>query len=144
MLRILSGDIIKTSFQRFLQAVNKIPLKQATTDQSVGGNGPKPEELYVKSGHDYIKVNAKEIFYINSDSDYTEIHIDGKKVLSNESLKHWVDVLNAENFIQLHKSFIVNTKKIERITGNQVFMQGGGVVPIGRAYKEHFMNRLIR
>ncbi len=132
------------SFQRFLQAVNKVPLKQATTDQSVGGNGPKPEELYVKSGHDYIKVNAKEIFYINSDSDYTEIHIDGKKVLSNESLKHWVDVLNAENFIQLHKSFIVNTKKIERITGNQVFMQGGGVVPIGRAYKEHFMNRLIR
>lgn len=133
------------SFQRFLQAVNKVPLNYVVVEnQGIDGqDGAKQEELYVKSGHDYIKVNADDILYINADSDYTEIHLEGKKVLSNESLKQWVEVLDANKFIQLHKSFIINTGKIERITGNQVIMQGGSPVPIGRAYKERFMNRLI-
>ena len=133
------------SFQRFLQAVNKVPLKPVVIENlpAEGSDSNSPEELYVKSGHDYIKVNSDDIFYINSDSDYTEIHLEGKKVLSNESLKHWVEVLDGQKFMQLHKSYIINTAKIDRITGNQVIMQGGGAVPIGRAYKEQFMNRLI-
>lgn len=124
------------SFQRFLQAINKVPAPKNA--QSVGDK----EELYVKSGHEFIKVNIEDIISINSDSDYTEIQMGGKKVLSNESLKHWLEVLDSKKFIQLHKSHIINTSKISRVSGNQVFMELEVVVPIGRAYKEQFMNRL--
>ncbi|NKI33351.1 LytR/AlgR family response regulator transcription factor [Croceivirga thetidis] len=124
------------SFQRFLQAINKVP--------ALGGNEAQADtkELYVKSGHEFIKVNIEDIISINSDSDYTEIQLGDKKVLSNESLKHWLAVLDSKKFIQLHKSYIINTSKIARVSGNQVFMELEVVVPIGRAYKEQFMNRL--
>lgn len=127
------------SFQRFMQAVNKVPAQH----ESANNTEDKLEELYIKSGHEYIKVIVDDIISINSDSDYTEIQLAKRKILSNESLKHWLAMLDSKKFIQLHKSFIVNTAKIDRITGNKVYMQSGFEVPIGRAYKEQFMNRLI-
>lgn len=130
------------SFQRFLQAVNKVPYKvESNTNKNDKGEGL--DELYVKSGHEFIKVNVKDIIFINSDSDYTEIQLGDKKVLSNESLKHWLDVLDSKKFIQLHKSFIINTSRINRVVGNKVYLDFEVEVPIGRAYKEKFMNKLI-
>lgn len=134
------------SFQRFLQAVNKVQEKpQSAASKNIdAGFGENPNEIYVKSGHEYIKISIDEICFINSDSDYTEIQFASKKVLSNEPLKHWLAVLDSTRFVQLHKSYIVNTAKIERVSGNQVHMEGGEIVPIGRAYKEQFMQRLIK
>ena len=134
------------SFQRFLQAVNKVREQQQSISESninlEQDNAQK--EIYVKSGHEYIKINVDDIIFINSDSDYTEIQLANKKVLSNEPLKHWLGVLDVKRFVQLHKSYIANTSKIDRVSGNQVHMEGGGIVPIGRAYKEQFMQRLIK
>lgn len=129
------------SFQRFLQAVNKI--KHPSKHPSSQDDDSKQEEFYVKSGHEYIKVKSDEIVFIKADSDYTELHLHDKKVLSNDSLRHWLDHLNTSNFIQLHKSYIVNTEKIERVSATQVFVLGGTAIPVGRAYKNNFMQRLL-
>ncbi|GGG52586.1 DNA-binding response regulator [Croceivirga lutea] len=132
------------SFQRFLQAINKVPrANNLTEDSTLTASKMVAQELFIKSGHEYIKVLIDDVIAINSDSDYTEIHLTDKKVLSNESLKHWLDVLDQNIFLQLHKSYIINTSKIDRISGNQVFMQNKIVVPIGRAFKERFMNKMI-
>lgn len=131
------------SFQRFLQAINKVPSVTSVDGANTRPANSESQELFIKSGHEYIKVLIDEVIAINSDSDYTEIHLKEKKVLSNESLKHWLDVLDENKFIQLHKSYIINTSKIDRISGNQVFMQNKIVVPIGRAFKERFMNKMI-
>lgn len=129
------------SFQRFVQAVNKVHRKadNSAENESIQNQS----EIYVKSGHDYIKVSVDEIFAINSDSDYTEIRLNQKKILSSESLRHWLDVLGTHHFVQLHRSYIINKKKIERVSGNQVYLMNGMSVPIGRAYKEEFMKGLI-
>ena len=128
------------SFQRFVQAVNKVHKNLASTQENSSND---QSEIYVKSGHDYIKVTVDEILAINSDSDYTEIHLTDKKILSSESLKYWLDKLSNQNFVQLHRSFIINMKKVERVSGNQVFLSNKMSVPIGRAYKEAFMKGLM-
>jgi len=129
------------SFQRFLQAVNKVNAKQEYA--TLGNSNTAIKEIYVKSSHEHIKVSVKDIYSISSDSDYTEIHLKNKKILSNEPLRHWLDVLAPNQFYQVHKSHIINTQKIDRISGNQVLLTDASKIPIGRAYKEHFLNSIL-
>jgi DNA-binding LytR/AlgR family response regulator len=128
------------SFQRFLQAVNKASLKQEQSETTLEN---QVNEIYVKSSHEHIKVSVNDILAISSDSDYTEIRTEKRKVLSNEPLRHWVDILGAPQFYQVHKSHIVNTKKIDRISGNQVYLVDGSKIPMGRAYKDHFLKSVL-
>jgi DNA-binding LytR/AlgR family response regulator len=128
------------SFPRFVKAVSKIPVK--TTEQTANHQPGLRKEIFIKSGYEYIKVSLDELLYIKSDADYTEIHLHKKRHLSSESLRHWVEQLPA-HFYRLHKSYIINTHKIEKIVGNQVYLQHGVIIPIGRAYREAFMSRFL-
>jgi len=130
------------SFQRFLQAVNKVVVR---------GENPAPvtdnggiSEIYVKSSHEHIKVLVRDIYTISSDSDYTEIQLKNKKILSNEPLRHWMDLLQGGPFYQVHKSHIINTQKIDRISGNQVLLTDGSKIPLGRAYKDNFLKSILQ
>lgn len=126
------------SFQRFLQAVNKVNVKQGRMVDSA-----PLTEIYVKSSHEHIKVMVNDIYTITSDSDYTEIHMEDKMILSNEPLRHWVEVLGGNQFYQIHKSHIINTKKIDRISGNLVHLTNGSKIPMGRAYKDNFLKSIL-
>lgn len=129
------------SFQRFLQAVSKVVGKQEPL--STGKENVPLDEIYVKSSHEHIKVLVKDIYTISSDSDYTEIHLKDKKILSNEPLRHWTNVLQGGPFHQVHKSHIINTQKIDRISGNQVLLTDGSRIPMGRAFKDDFLKHIL-
>ncbi|WP_299531725.1 LytTR family DNA-binding domain-containing protein [Ulvibacterium sp.] len=133
------------SFQRFLQAISKVPLTAQTDgrQKSITENKPKTE-IYIKSGHEHIKIRISDIVHIQSDADYTEIHTSKGKFLSNEPLRHWLHALEGHHFFRTHKSFILNTEKIERISGNLVYLVNQIKIPIGRAYKEAFMKSLLK
>lgn len=131
------------SFQRFLQAVNKVNKKPDTDLKNGGALSSAIQEIYVKSSHEHIKVAVDDILTISSDSDYTEIRLEHRKILSNEPLRHWVSVLEPPQFFQVHKSHIINTKKIDKISGNLVYLTNGAKIPIGRAYKENFLNSIL-
>lgn len=130
------------SFQRFVKAVSKIPAgtDEGKSSETVGNNR---KEIFIKSGYELIKIIIDEIIYIKSDADYTELFVPGKKYLSSEPLRHWLEKLDSNQFFRIHKSFIVNTTKIEKIAGNQLYLGKGMVVPIGRVFKEEFIKRFV-
>lgn len=130
------------SFQRFLQAVNKVVVRGE--NPALETDNGTIQEIYVKSSHEHIKVLVKDIFSISSDSDYTEIQLKNKKILSNEPLRHWMEVLTGAPFYQVHKSHIINTQKIDRISGNQIQLTDGSKVPLGRAYKDNFLKSILQ
>ncbi|WP_299126155.1 response regulator transcription factor [uncultured Winogradskyella sp.] len=127
------------SFQRFVKAISKVK-----NDKIDNENSTSLEEIYIKSGYDHIRVKTNEILFIKADSDYTEIHLKNKKHLSSESLRYWEEFLSKKMFLRLHKSYIINTKKIKKVSGNQVFIENNVVIPIGRAYKNEFTKQLIK
>lgn len=134
------------SFQRFLQAIHKIPGRlQAETSpaSAAGAHRREGNELFVKSGHEYVRVLLDEILFIASDTDYTEIQLSGQKVLSGESLKYWSEQLDQEQFMQVHRSYIINRKKVHSISASQVRMINGDKIPIGRTYKEVVVKNLL-
>lgn len=134
------------SFQRFVKAVSKVsslPPPAPAPENQDEQHGPR-REVFVKSGHAFIKVTLRDIHYIKSDADYTEVFLSDKKVLSAEPLRYWLELLSPDQFVQVHKSYIVNTAQIEKVAGNQIYLYDGGVVPIGRTFRDPFINRFIR
>nr|WP_299388441.1 LytTR family DNA-binding domain-containing protein [Allomuricauda sp.] len=134
------------SFQRFLKAVAKVPTQKATSGlvQKNTLKEPQKSHIYIKSGYEHIKIRLADILHINSDSDYTEVITLERKCLSNEPLRFWLEALPASNFIRTHRSHIINTDKIEKIMGNQIHLEGGHKIPIGRAYKEDFLKVILK
>jgi|AntAceMinimDraft_5_1070358.scaffolds.fasta_scaffold75413_2 DNA-binding LytR/AlgR family response regulator len=131
-------------FQRFVKAVSKVPLQNTPALHTGPTKTPdSPSEIFIKSGYEYIRIETDDILYIKSDADYTEIFLPQKKYLSSEPLKNWLETLDGQCFVRVHRSFIVNMTKIVKIVGNQLYMNDQSVVPIGRAFKEDFAKRFL-
>ncbi|MCB0669932.1 MAG: LytTR family transcriptional regulator, partial [Saprospiraceae bacterium] len=101
-------------------------------------------EVYVKSGHDHVRIVIDEISYIQSDTDYTEVHLAKSKILTSESLRNWLEILPDDHFVRVHKSYIVNTSHIRKVSGNELHLKQDVIIPIGRAFKETFIERFIK
>lgn len=139
------------SFQRFVKAITKVSTSKNSADFDANYKGAnlnvyqnQNNEVYIKSGYDFIRINLEEIIYIKTDLDYTELYTKDKKHLSSESLRYWESFLPDTNFMRIHKSFIINTSKILKISGNQAFFENDMIVPIGRTYKSIFAERFIK
>lgn len=132
------------SFQRFVKAVAKVPVKsnKPSSPQSIEVKQEHRKELFIKSGYELVKVLVDDILYIKSEGDYTEIYLPGKRHLSSESLKFWKENLDQGQFFRVHKSYLINTAKIEKISGSQVYLKGKIVIPIGRTYKDEFLGKI--
>ena len=130
------------SFQRFVQAVSKIPapVKSSSSAAAPPKEPTDPGILFVKSGHTYFRLKLAEVIFIQSADDYTEIFTaDQNKILASESLQHWESTLPEHLFRRIHKSYLIHTERIEKIANNHVFLEQGHKVPIGRSYKEEFL-----
>jgi len=134
------------SFERFVKAVNKVPVNtsEKKVQESAIGSKSSPEMLFIKSGYEHLKIQVSDIRYIQSESDYTEIFTSEKKYLTTHSLRHWLQTLDDGLFVQIHKSFIVNTANITKVSGNRIYFDPNTHVPIGRAYKEGFVERHLK
>jgi len=134
------------SFERFVKAVNKVPVNTGSKQLPATEIATKssPEMLFIKSGYEHLKIQVSDILYIQSESDYTEIFTSDKKYLTSNSLRHWLQTLDDRFFVQIHKSFIVNTAHITKVSGNRIYFGSDTHVPIGRAYKEGFVERYLK
>lgn len=133
------------SFERFVQAVSKVPVptsKQAKLQEQE--ENVSSEVIFIKSGYEHIRIDTADILYVRSDADYTEIFTEEKKYLSQEPLRYWEEHLGQKKFIRIHRSFLINTSKIEKIIGNRVYLVKKTTVPVGRAYKESFMRHILK
>lgn len=132
------------SFERFLKAISKLepnlevpsPRKDRT-GHSAYQNG----YTFEKADNTIYKIEYRKIHFIESDRDYVKVHTEEKDHLFRQSLKYWVTVLPEAEFSRVHKSYIVNVSKIDRISGNRIII-GEEVIPIGRNYKEKFLDKI--
>ncbi len=133
-LNVLDYLLKPFSFSRFETAVQK-----AINDHKTPGTNPS---IFIKSGHDRIKILIADISYIMANSDYTEIVSYQKKHLSSESLKYWSEQLKEDKIVRVHKSYLVNLDKISKTSSSRIVLNDGVEIPIGRAYKERFKELL--
>lgn len=137
------------TLERFLKAVNKAYSRFSKKQESprpIIQEAPKnisSDYIFVKSDYKTIKVETKDILYIEGLKDYVKIYSGGKPILSLLSLKLLEAKLPDKTFIRVHRSFIVSIPKIESIQKNRIII-GDKYIPIGENYKEAFYKIIER
>ncbi|MEZ5022040.1 MAG: LytTR family DNA-binding domain-containing protein [Chitinophagales bacterium] len=126
-------------FERFLAAVNKA-IEKLSSAQKVDSS-IKSEYMMVKSDYKLVKVKFEDIIYIESLREYIRIHTTNDKIVTLDTMKNMEELLPANLFIRIHKSFIVAFDKIKALHGNQIDIDDNTVIPIGRSYKNGLMER---
>lgn len=108
-----------------------------------GESKAEQEVIYVKSNYQLKKVKLIDIQYLNSDGNYCMIQTSSKKYIMKISLTKIKQLLPQERFLQIHKSFIIQTSKIDRvdISNNKVFI-AQNKLPLGRKYKKDLLAKL--
>ena len=97
------------------------------------------DTIFVKTDYRVVKVTISEIRYIEAMSEYLKIFIEGeaKPIVTLLSMKKMEEKLT-ENFMRIHRSYIVNLTKIQEINKNRIIMDAETYLPIGDMYKETF------
>ena len=125
------------NFTRFMKAIEKFT--------EVTGKVTKDSELkyvYIQSNKKNIKIILKDVLYIESLKEYVQIYFKDKKVLFKGSLTTFEEKLN-DNFVRVHRSYIVNIEMITAFTKNDVEI-GEIEVPIGNFYKERAIKKIAK
>jgi DNA-binding LytR/AlgR family response regulator len=126
------------AFERFLKAVNKardyFEIKQPlSVDQGTGF-------IVLKSDKKMYRIEQRDILYIQSWGDYVKVFTKEKVIIAAETMKHMEHLLG-QQFIRIHKSYLVSIHSISFIEGNQV-KTGDRYLPVGQTYRDDLISRL--
>jgi two-component system, LytTR family, response regulator len=125
------------SFDRFMAAVNKayeyIGFRKAKT------MAKKDDFLFIKTSHKIQKIFYSDILYLEGLKDYTKIHlVDSKKpFVTLQSLKYFESRLPNDEFIRIHRSYIISLRKVDTVSRKAVLL-GETELPCS----EHYRNML--
>lgn len=97
--------------------------------------------LNFKSGYQTIRINSQRIEYIESYGHYVFIHTESATFKVREKLSEILKILEPLDFIQIHKSYIINKAYIQKKTSTDVYMVSHICLPIGQKYKEQLKRK---
>jgi DNA-binding LytR/AlgR family response regulator len=131
------------SLARFMMAINKVPTPFATAVKSsvLSENvvNLESQSIFVKGDKKQHQVFLTDIVYIEACGNYSILHfIEGKlegKLITQQSLSGFEKLLPSEQFIRIHKSFIVAKAKVQAIESAHLLLEKK-VIPIGQSYKK--------
>lgn len=137
-LEVLDYLVKPISFERFVKTINKAQ-KKFEGKASKGIN--HQDFIMVKSNKKLYKVPLHEIIYIQSMGDFVKIFTQEKTYISSDTLKNIAAQLPDQQFIRIHKSYVISLIAFKYIEGNQVKI-GDDFLPIGLTYKDSLLKAL--
>jgi len=133
------------SFDRFLRAVHKVlDLEQRTPPPSTNFSASSTDRfLYVRADRKMVKVMIDDIRYIESLKDYVRIFVKDQQIITKQTITALEEMLPENEFVRIHRSFIVALRKVDSYNHHSVFVQKAEL-PVGPLYKQDIMKRLSK
>ncbi|WP_299102811.1 LytTR family DNA-binding domain-containing protein [uncultured Alistipes sp.] len=121
-------------------------IRQPAQQESDSEATPKDREyISVKADYKVSLVRIADIVYIESEGEYVRMHLcDGSTITTLFRLKNMEAALPPEQFMRVHRSYIVNLRSIRSYVRGRIFLSDTEYVPIGENYKEAFQNYIDR
>jgi len=129
------------SFERFMKSVNKVIQKRKQPEQ--GELKSRNEYIFLKVDARLVKVNYTDIIYIEGMKDYLKIFTGPRPLVVHQTMKKIEESLPGDQFIRIHKSYIVSLRSVISISGNMVSI-GEKEIPIGAIYKEQLIKTVFK
>lgn len=94
------------------------------------------DTIFLKTEHRVVRVNIADIRYVEGMSEYLKVHLENERpIIMLLSMKKMEERLPS-SFVRIHRSYIVNMKKVKEVTKNRIVMDADTYLPIGDIYKE--------
>lgn len=133
------------NFERFLKSINKVesrPSHQSKIQyQSLEKITHDEQFVFINVDKTLHKIDLNSIIYVQSDRNYVTVVSKDLSLSFIDSLKNWTEYLKQDNFIQVHRSYILNIDYIEKLTGNIVYIHSHKV-PVGKTFKEALFQKV--
>jgi len=101
----------------------------------------RPSQFFVRDKDGLLPVRPEEILYVEAFDNYAKVFTDSNSHIISHTLKSVEDKLASYGFDRVHKSFLINTSRVSRISEGSVFFNEKAI-PIGRSYKNLFMSKI--
>ena len=143
-LDVLDYLVKPISFERFLKAANKardyflLKNKKTETNDTIHN-----DYFFIKCNNRYEKIMVNDILYVEGLQNYITLHTHNNTYITLMPLKEIEKMLPENNFIRVHKSFIVSLPKIDAIDGNEILIRNKRI-PISREKKDKFMESVLK
>lgn len=139
-------------YNRFIKAISRVkevmaykstPTKENVFPSTGENQKSAPNYIFIKAEYESVKINLDDIEYIQGLKDYLKIHVVGtnKTILTLMSFKEILDKLPANQFLRVHKSFVVNISRIKTVQRNRIVINDVRI-PIGESHKANFFSML--
>ena len=137
------------SLDEFRRAANKVkrqyellnaapvePKQEQVSDMSIDSDA-----IFLKTDHRVLRIQISDIRYIEGMSEYLKFHVDTqpRPVIALLSMKK-IESRLPDYFMRIHRSFIINLRKIVEVNKSRVLMGDNIYLPIGDLYRDSFMN----
>lgn len=130
---------------RFIVAIDKATerfrMNKALADATVLPN--TANHIFIKTENKILKINLSDIYYFEGARDYVVIHTQNEMILTLQSMKSIQELLPTDQFIRVHKSYIIAFDKIKFIERSRISIKEK-LIPISETYKEHFFKKIGR
>lgn len=129
----------------FKRAANRLQerLEVRQQEPSTTIASSEDDSIFVKTDYRVVKIAISDIRYIEGMSEYLKIHLESqpKPIVTLLSMKKMEEFLPS-HFMRIHRSYIINLKKIQEVNKNRVIMDSETYLPIGDNYKDAFNDYL--
>jgi DNA-binding LytR/AlgR family response regulator len=142
-LDVLDYLVKPVSFERFLKACNKVKELSELKSTTSLNTGKSNDHFFIKCENQIEKVFYNDLLYAESMMNYVMLYTTTKKMMVYITMKGLEEQLPVENFIKVHKSFIVNIGKIKSIEGN-ILHVGNEKIAVSQNLREKVINQIIQ
>ncbi len=136
LVKPLDGRRFEMAMKR-LEAYLDTRRKALLFEYSLGG-----DVLYIKDGHEQVKIKLHEVMYLEALKDYTSIVTAARKYCVLSTIGNLLKEEGFRSFVRVHRSFAVQKHAIGRLTSQEV-MVGDITLPVGRSYRDQ-IEEIIR
>lgn len=145
LLKPFSYDEFTKATQKVASLVDLVERCRAAESAAAQNEAEEADQgcISVKADYKTQLVKIADIVYLESAGEYVRLHIEGGQTITTLfRLKNMEALLPANNFLRVHRSYIVNLKRISSYTKGRIFLDNGEYIPLGENYKERFFNFL--
>jgi DNA-binding LytR/AlgR family response regulator len=129
------------TFERFLKAAQKAH-EIFCLKRNAGHPREEPDYFFVKCDSKFEKLFFRDVLYIESLQNYVVIHTSEKKLIAYMTLTGVESQLPKDQFIKVHKSFIISVPHVKSIDGNEIVIADSRI-PVSRNLKDEVVSQIL-
>lgn len=130
------------SLDRFLRAIHRALSQEQKPVKKESLHTETDRFIYVRADRKMMKIMVDDILYVESLKDYVRIVMKERQVITKQTITALEEMLPEQEFMRIHRSFIVAAKKIDSFSQNSIFI-GKAEIPVGPLYKHEISKKLL-